>query len=520
MFTFLENRSPALVAIGGFGLFYLLVAFIKQGLVARRQSLFARKNGCKAPPRYPHKDPIFGLDLFLQNLKLSKKGGFLDSVAARYGFVEKMTGRPVTTFSQLLLGERNILTCEPENIKTVLATKFKDFEIPPRRSNALAPTFGHGIFTTNGEEWEASRSLLRPNFTRSQVGNIEIFEAHISKLIERIPKDGSTVDLQPLFFMLTIDSATHFLFGQSTNTLDEVEGASSPGMRFSDAFAYATYKGALEARVGKLATMLPDKKYHEDVAFVHKYIQGYVQKALDLHKNGAMKEKLDEDASGKYVFLEELAKTGYSARKIQDELLNILLAGRDTTASLLSFLFYYLARRPDVVDKLHEEISKLGYGRPSFEDLKGMKYLQWCLNEALRLFPIVPVNSRIAVRDTILPTGGGPDGKSPVFVKAGQSVLYQVYVMQRRRDLYGEDANEFKPERWESLRPSWQYLPFNGGPRICIGQQFALIEASYAVVRLLQTFRTIEKRDDSDLLEYLTLTACVRPGVQVGMKPA
>lgn len=111
----------------------------------------------------------------------------------------------------------------------------------------------------------------------------------------------------------------------------------------------------------------------------------------------------------------------------------------------------------------------------------------------LRLHPIVPGNARCAVRDTTLPIGGGPDGKSPIFIKAGQIVAYHVYVMQRRKDLYGEDALEFKPERWQYLRPryvhfrsfwliltqtnSWQYLPFNGGPRICIGQQFALTEA-------------------------------------------
>jgi cytochrome P450 len=72
----------------------------------------------------------------------------------------------------------------------------------------------------------------------------------------------------------------------------------------------------------------------------------------------------------------------------------------------------------------------------------------------------------MALVDTTLPVGGGPDGKSPIFIKKGQIVVYQVYTMQRRTDLYGEDALEFKPERWENLRPGWNYLPFNGGPRI------------------------------------------------------
>ena len=75
------------------------------------------------------------------------------------------------------------------------------------------------------------------------------------------------------------------------------------------------------------------------------------------------------------------------------------------------------------------------------------------MNLALRLHPIVPQNSRIAVRDTTIPLGGGADGKSPIFVRKGQIVIYSVYSMQRREDLYGDDANEFLPERWESLRP-------------------------------------------------------------------
>lgn len=139
---------------------------------------------------------------------------------------------------------------------------------------------------------------------------------------------------------------------------------------------------------------------------------------------------------------------------------------------------------------------------------------------ALRLHPIVPGNARTANFDTTLPVGGGPDGKSPIFIKKGQMVIYQVYVMHRRTDLYGEDAQEFKPERWESLRPSWQYLPFNGGPRICIGQQFALTEASFTTIRILQAFKGLESRDATEQMDLLTLTSTVKGGVKVALTPA
>jgi cytochrome P450 len=112
-----------------------------------------------------------------------------------------------------------ISTIEPENVKTVLSTNFKDFTLGPRRARAFVPVFGHGIFDTDGAAWERSRAMIRPSFTRSQVADLDTFETHISHLIDAIPRDGSTVDLQELFFSLTMDSATEFLFGVSTNTL-------------------------------------------------------------------------------------------------------------------------------------------------------------------------------------------------------------------------------------------------------------------------------------------------------------
>ena len=101
----------------------------------------------------------------------------------------------------------------------MLSTKFEDFALTERRIKAIAPSLGHGIFASNGAQWERSRALIRPSFTRSQVADLDTFETHIQHLIGAIPRDGSTIDLQPLFFSLTMDSATEFLFGKSTNCL-------------------------------------------------------------------------------------------------------------------------------------------------------------------------------------------------------------------------------------------------------------------------------------------------------------
>lgn len=115
---------------------------------------------------------------------------------------------------------------------------------------------------------------------------------------------------------------------------------------------------------------------------------------------------------------------------------------------------------------------------------KTSKAHQNITNLALRLFPSVPVNTRTALKTTTLPTGGGPDGLSPVLIRRGENVAYLIYAMHRRKDLYGDDAEEFRPERWEdqslplyndATTSTWGYLPFNGGPRVCLGSKYFTI---------------------------------------------
>jgi hypothetical protein len=199
--SFFDERTSFIIALvlGGTYLTYVL---IQRAIIGHHRSIIIQTNNCKPVPKYPHKEPIFGLDLFIENTKLSKTGGYLERVQERY----RENG--VYTFSQLILGERIINTAEPENVKTILATKFKDFKLTQRRKDAIGPVFGHGIFVTDGEEWAASRALLRPSFSRSFIGDLDVFEDHISNMMSKIPRDGSTVDLQSLFFKLTLDTCT------------------------------------------------------------------------------------------------------------------------------------------------------------------------------------------------------------------------------------------------------------------------------------------------------------------------
>jgi cytochrome P450 len=318
--------------------------------------------------------------------------------------------------------------------------------------------------------------MLRPNFVKSQVGDLATFEHHVEHLIQAIPRDGSTVDLQDLFFRLTIDSSTEFLFGESTNCL--APGVSTvSNSKFAEAFNRGQHAIANHARFGKLAVLFPDRQFPQDTKYVHDFVDAFVKIGLARKKTLDVEKAAVDGGKQRYVFLDELVKQTDDPIAIRAELLNILLAGRDTTASLLSNVWFMLSKRPDVWSSLKAEVDTLNGEQPTFEQMKNMKYLRAVINESLRFHPVVPSNSREALVDTVLPLGGGPDGKSPLFCKKGQVVSWSIYTMHRRKDFYGEDADEFRPERWldteekKGLRPGWEFLPFNGGPRICIGRE-------------------------------------------------
>ena len=125
-------------------------------------------------------------------------------------------------------------------------------------------------------------------------------------------------------------------------------------------------------------------------------------------------------------------------------------------------------------------------------------------------------NMRLCLRDCVIPTGGGPNGKVPIFVSQGTQVSVNFAAMQRDKDIWGEDAEDFRPERWERMKLGWHYIPFSGGPRICPGQQLALTESAYVLYRLLQRFEKIENRDpEVGYVEQSRLTIESRNGVKV-----
>lgn len=161
-------------------------------------------------------------------------------------------------------------TAEPENIKTILATKFNDWRMPDGRQRAFPLLLCQGIFTSDGAAWQHSRDLLRPNFSRAQVRDLATF-AQVQHLLEAIPRDGSTIDLQDLFIRFTIDSVPKFLFGESINSL-----APSACARFSadfaESFTRAQAKVAEGARTPGLTDLLNRAQFKKDADFIHNFV--------------------------------------------------------------------------------------------------------------------------------------------------------------------------------------------------------------------------------------------------------
>ncbi|OTA52999.1 cytochrome P450 [Hypoxylon sp. EC38] len=467
-------------------------------------------HGCEPLPSFPN-DPI-GVRFLLDARRLIKSNMLLKGWSQLFGalghtFQHRTFPNPGVT----------IATDEPENVRAVLSTRFDDWAIPRMRIRAFLPVLGsHSIFTTNGDAWRHSRAMLRPAFVRDQVADLRCLDRHVAKLIAHIPRDGRAFDLQAMFSMLTTDTISDFMFGNSTDLLGT---APQDGFRFGQCFDVSMQKIANRARLGWLTLILPDRELDDCTAFMNAYVEKYIAEVRREQDKG----KKEWESGKRYMFLNELLRTGEPDEAIRDQLMSIFTAGRDTTTSVLSYLFFELSQRPDVVAAIRREIRDLDLSHvrqlPSWETLRNMKYLNWSIKEALRLNPPVATNAREAIRDTILPIGGGPDGKYPVFVTKGTIIRYFPWALHRRQDIYGHDADEFRPERWETLRPTFEYVPFNAGPRICVGQQFALTQIAFTTFRILQTFKAIERRDDRPPIQKFGVNLSMLHGCWVSMTP-
>ncbi|KAJ7903560.1 cytochrome P450 monooxygenase [Mycena olivaceomarginata] len=398
------------------------------------------------------------LDLVVGRLKQGKDGYPFDAV-------ELMIRRYGRTFNMQILGENRILTSNPAHIQRMFATDFEGWEKGDKFRWQMS-ALGLGVFMADADLWKFHRQMTRPFFNRDRVTNLEVFSRHCEDALSVLKSsEGVAIDYQDVAFRFTLDSAAEFLLGVRVHSL------------------------------------------HDSTARILETIRGFVKPII---KAALERKEMNQGSSAESeTLLDELVAQTTDPKLIMDQTMNVMFAGRDTTAATITFLTYCLATHPAILTRLRAEIlAQLGDIRiPTFEDIKHMKLLRAAINETLRLFPPVPGNVRSAVKATTLPPDT-PGGK-PYYIPKGAKVPFSIMAMHKSKEYWGEDADIWDPDRFLDERNQrvvanpFIFLPFSAGPRICLGQQFAYQEISFFIIRILQSFESIELASDAQPPESL-----------------
>jgi cytochrome P450 len=454
-------------------------------------------------------------------------------------------------------------TADPKNVQHILQDQLNTYTKESMLMEAFGDLLGDGIFQVShgphapdgGKSWAFQRKVAAQIFTRHNFrGYMErTFVSRGLELVSVLEKhatSGIAVDLQGYFFKLALDSIGLLGFGVDLGTL-----RSSSPRPFAEAFdgllidSFNRFVHLPSVILFSIRQVFPsfvrksfgtwplrlftiERRMRKNLRIIDTFALDVIKQRREMRKrkqNGLDVVKKDcdtfdipegEAASTWNDFLtlfmdaEANSASGHlSDEFLRDVIMSFFIAGRDTTASTLSWLFLMLAKHPEIAQKLAAEVDKccpVG-SQPSFDKVKdtAMPYLNAVIWETLRLFPPVAASPKVAAADDVLPDG--------TFVPKGAEMVYMPYVMGRLEELWGADAEVFQPERWIPFsRPSFFKFPvFQAGPRICLGMEMALLEAKVTTVLLVQRFKVKLAREDTSIAYKLGPTICVRDGVDV-----
>lgn len=427
-------------------------------------------------------------------------------------YAHLLRSSPTQTIHIHILG--NTITANPENVEYMLKTRFDNYPKGRPFSTILGDLLGCGIFNVDGDLWRFQKKMaslelgslsVRSHAFRIIAGEME--QRLVPLLTSVAGKKDSVLDLQDVFRRFAFDNICKISFGLDPGCLE----LSLPMSELAVAFDMATKLSAKRAtlaspliwKVKRLLNLGSERKLKEAIGL------------LNLLANEVIRQKRKMGNSDHHDLLSRFMSTVRDEKFLRDIVISFLLAGRDTVASGLTAFFWLLSKNPQVEAKIRDEIMQLmasGDEFESFDQLQGMHYLHSALYETMRLYPPVQFDSKFALEDDVLPDG--------TFIKKGTRVTYHPYAMGRMEEVWGQDCLEFKPERWLNCgvftpESQFKYPVFQGGIRVCLGKEMALVQMKSVAVSMIRRFR-IEILDKDHTPKFAPgLTATFSGGLPV-----
>jgi cytochrome P450 len=395
-----------------------------------------------------------------------------------------------------------VVTADPANVAYVFTTNFGNYP-KGKEFAALFDVLGGGIFNADGESWAFQRRkahalLSDPRFRAAVAASTaRKLREGLVPLLDGLAASGAAVDLQDVFVRLTFDLTAMFVFGVDPGCL-------APGFPFVPfAAAMDTIEEVLFYRH---VTPVPWLRLQKYLKIGHNKRMGKARRVLDasiaeliairrerVATESACDGEDNADLLTSYLACQdEVGKSGAEFdRFLRDTTFNLMVAGRDTTSSALTWFFWLLTKHPDVEAKILDELrahppSSGSDHHHTAAELKRLVYLHAALSESLRLYPPVPFEHKAAARPDTLPSGT-PVGPS-------RRVIVSFYAMGRMEAVWGKDCLEFRPERWLTAagrlrhEPSCKFVAFNVGPRTCLGRDLAYAQMKAVVAAVLPRF--------------------------------
>jgi cytochrome P450 len=389
-----------------------------------------------------------------------------------------------------MLRRRNVSLLHPDHIEHVLVAGHDRYR-KAAHYRLLAAVTGDGLLTNEGESWAHQRRLIQPLFGHRQLDHLgghmtAAAVAHLESW-ERYD-DGDEVDVAAAMTELTLDVVGRALFGTTlVNAAERLRPAVGMGMdtavgaaRLQSLFALPRWSVDAIGRLVFRSPVLPPSVRRIQRA-MHT-IDDVVREIVVARRGDPQADP--SDMVGLLLAARAVDGAAMSETQVRDELVTFMLAGHETTANALAWLWYLLARNPDARDRLTAEVdSVVGARTPTAADAGSLAWTSACVHEAMRLYPPAWILEREAIVD---------DEIAGYRIRAGTTVYLPIYSVHRD-ERWWPDPVRFDPERFlgepDRSRPRCAYLPFGAGRRVCIGSQFALLEATLVAATIAQRYR-------------------------------